>query len=172
MSANRVRAPLTVALIVATVGNAAALRGQTPAGESARPAPRVVLVCEHGTVKSLVALEYFTRFAAARGLNVQAISRGTNPDADVPPIVRNGLAGDGFNIAAFRPLRFGPGDIDSSLFVVALDAPVDSIVARRVPVLRWDGLPSVMADYAGARTAISARVQRLVDSLATVKPRP
>lgn len=122
-------------------------------------------------MKSLVALEHFTRAARARGLKVEAISRGTNPDADVPSLVRTGLIGDGFNIDAFRPLRFTTNDLDSSVLIVALDAPVDSIVGRRVPVVRWDGLPSVMADYAGARSAIAARVQRLIDSLATSRPR-
>ena len=45
----------------------------------------VVFVCEHGSVKSLVAQEWFNRRAKERGLAVRAVSRGITPDASVPP---------------------------------------------------------------------------------------
>ena len=41
----------------------------------------VVFVCEHGTVKSVIALAHFQRLARERGLPLRAISRGTAPDA-------------------------------------------------------------------------------------------
>lgn len=136
-----------------------------------RDSARVVFVCEHGTVKSLVALEYFNRLARARGLPFAAISRGTNPDTAVPPIVASGLHADGFELGGFRPHRFTRDDVRRGMLVVALDADVDSVVGGRLPVLRWDGLPSVLADYSGASSAIAKKVSRLVDSLAAARPR-
>ena len=50
-----------------------------------------VFVCEHGTVKSVVALELFTRLACEKDLTFQAVSRGTRPDLTVPVAVREGL---------------------------------------------------------------------------------
>ena len=38
--------------------------------------PRVVFVCEHGSVKSLVAMMYFNHRAQERGLKFRAIARG------------------------------------------------------------------------------------------------
>jgi hypothetical protein len=52
-----------------------AQRAQVP-----RP-QRIVFVCEHGTVKSVVALEYFNQLARKKGIPFEAISRGTHPDS-------------------------------------------------------------------------------------------
>ena len=41
--------------------------------------------------------------------------------------------------------------------VAALDADVAAVVGSAVPVVRWDGLPSVTADYQGARRDRCAR---------------
>jgi DNA-binding beta-propeller fold protein YncE/protein-tyrosine-phosphatase len=127
---------------------------------------RVVFVCEHGTVKSLVAVEYFNRLARARGLHAVAISRGTKPDTTIPSLVRMGLETDGFDVSAFHPRRFTYADVTPGILVVALDADVESVSGNTTAITRWDGLPSVMADYAGGRNAIVARVRQLVDSLA------
>lgn len=135
----------------------------------ATQAQRVVFVCEHGTVKSLVAEEYFNRLAQERGLGVRAISRGTRPDSLVPTPVAKGLAGDGFDISAFRPQHFTADDLLGGLLVVALDAPVEPVVAGALPVQRWDGLPSVTEQYPVASRAIAAKVRHLVDSLSAAR---
>ena len=138
----------------------------TARSASSDSSARVVFVCEHGTVKSLVAVEYFNRLARAGGLRVVAISRGTKPDTIIPSPVRTGLEADGFDVSAFHPQRFTRGDATAGILVVALDVDVERVAGNATAVTRWDGLPSVTADYAGARTAIVARVQQLVDSLA------
>jgi protein-tyrosine-phosphatase len=130
---------------------------------------RVVFVCEHGTVKSLVALEYFEKLARERGLRVAAASRGTHPDSLVPAVVAAGLRDDGFDVSAFRPRRFTLDDLDGAMLVVALDADVDPLVRGSRPVLHWDALPSVTTNYAAGRAAIAQRVARLVDSLAAAR---
>jgi protein-tyrosine-phosphatase len=135
-------------------------------GTAKRDSPQVVFVCEHGTVKSVVALEHFNRLAAARGLRVRAVSRGTHPDAAIPTPVRRGLEADGFEVATFEPRRLTANDLRSALLVVTLDADVSAFDVERVQVARWDSLPSVTASYAAGRNAIVARVERLVDSLA------
>ena len=135
------------------------------------PPANVVFVCEHGTVKSLVAIEEFNRIAKERGLGVRAVSRGTRPDTTVPTPVRAGLTADGFDVSGFRATLFERRDLQNTLLVVALDAEVDSVVDRKVPVERWDRLPSVTADYKTARTAIVERVRRLVDSLVAFERR-
>ena len=153
---------------VCAVGLIAGALGAQPTTRPAKSdsSARVVFVCEHGTVKSLVAVEYFNRLARARGLHAVAISRGTKPDTTIPSPVRMGLETDGFDVSAFHPQRFTRADVTPGILVVALDADVESVAGNTTAITRWDGLPSVMADYAGARNAIVARVRQLVDSLA------
>jgi hypothetical protein len=152
---------------------AGALGAQPTPFQKKHDAPaRVVFVCEHGTVKSLVAVEYFNRLALARGLHAEAISRGTKPDSVIPGVVRTGLEADGFDVSAFRPQRFTRDDAVPAILVVALDAEVETVAGGFARIIRWDGLPSVTADYGGARNAIVTRIQQLVDSLARGQTRP
>ena len=129
----------------------------------------VVFVCEHGTVKSLVAIEHFNKLARERGLAIVAVSRGTNPDSVVPGPVRQGLARDGFDVSLFHPQRLATRDLASAVLLVAFDADVSPLVGDSRPVTRWDNLPSISGNYDAGRSAIVARVRTLVDSLATAR---
>jgi arsenate reductase (thioredoxin) len=136
----------------------------------------VVFVCEHGTVKSVVALAYFRQLARERHLNIRAISRGTAPDSAVPARVREGLRLDGLPLGPFTPARFMLADLVSAITVVSFDQPtVAHLVGGRVPTAQWNGLPAVSEDYRLARDSIRHRVARLVDSLDQARrgaPRP
>jgi len=126
----------------------------------------VVFVCEHGTVKSVVALAYFNQLARERHLNIRAISRGTAPDSAVPGKVREGLRLDGLQLGPFTPAEFTLADLTSAITVISFDQPkVAQLVGGRVPTAQWDGLPAVSDDYRIARDSIRHRVARLVDSL-------
>src|ERR1700741_2821321 len=65
---------------VAWVGAALAL----PAADLANRAP-VLMICEHGSVKSVMAATLFNQAAIERKLPFRAIPRGVTPDAAVPP---------------------------------------------------------------------------------------
>ena len=158
---NRLVAGTLGALVMMTTSNAA--EGQKAAAPS-----RVVFVCEHGTVKSVLAVQYFNRLAKTRGLDVLAVSRGTHPDAAIPAPVLRGLTADGFDMAGFQPRLFAAPDLESTQLVVVFDADpkdITSVVANRAAVTRWDGLPAVSEGYGNGRDAIVARVEKLVDSL-------
>ena len=130
----------------------------------------VVFVCEHGSVKSVVAMAYFTELARERHLPVKAISRGTNPEPRVPALVREGLKADGLPLGSFTPRKFSAADLTSAIAVISFDQPsVAEIVAGRLPSSAWDGLPAVSENYPVAREAIRVRVAALVDSLAKVQ---
>jgi arsenate reductase (thioredoxin) len=127
----------------------------------------VVFVCEHGAAKSVVAMAYFKQLVSERKLPFKAISRGTNPDSAVPPLVRNGLAADGLRLGAFTPRKFSVADLASAITVISFDQPtVATTVGGRTPSSAWDGLPAVSENYAVARDSIRRRVKALVDSLA------
>ena len=145
----------------------------TASAQQVRSAPdsrTVVFVCEHGTVKSVVALVYFEQFARQAKLPMRAVSRGTAPDSALPLFMRERLRQDGFDLGAFTPTRFGSRDLSAAL-IVSFDQPgVAGLVGGRAPTLAWDRLPSVSANYPVARDSIRQRVRALVDSLARTRP--
>ena len=59
------------------------------------PRSRVLFVCLHGAAKSVIAAAHFRRLAAARGLAIDAVAAGTEPDGELAPGAVKGLAGDG-----------------------------------------------------------------------------
>src|ERR1043165_9307155 len=98
MISSRFRLLLVLALMCANPRHGVAQRAN--ASTKAEPA-KIVFVCEHGTVNSVVALEHFNRLAQARGLDIVGLSRGTRPDSTVPAVVSRGLLLDGFDVSTF-----------------------------------------------------------------------
>jgi protein-tyrosine-phosphatase len=127
---------------------------------------QVVFVCEHGSVKSLVAASYFNRRAQERGLPFHAVARGVAPEPSVPGPVREGLRRDGFDISESSPQSFKASELDGAALVVSFDQDITKTVGGRTRHLRWDGLPDVLPDYSHGRDAIVQRVDALMDELA------
>jgi len=132
---------------------------------------RVVFVCEHGTVKSVVAAALFNKLARERGLAAVAVSRGTAPDSVLPAVVRDGLLADGAGPWRARPTRLTSADVPGASLFVSFDQPIDALVGERAPLRHWDGTPSVMQNYAAGRDAILERVRALVAELARAQGR-
>jgi arsenate reductase len=126
---------------------------------------RVVFVCEHGSVKSLIAMLYFNRSAQERGLPYRAVARGTAPEPGVPVSVREGLHAAGFEVSEFVPQLFKASDVDNASLVVSFDQDIEKTVGGRARHLRWDSLPAVLANYARGRDEIVRHVDALLDEL-------
>src|SRR5215207_363035 len=107
-------------------------RTETPA--AARP--RVLFVCLHGAAKSVVGAAHFRRLAAARGLAIDAVAAGTEPDAELGPKAVKGLAGDGLTPAPARPRPVTLYDLESASRVVSFGC--DVAPRAGVPVDQWD----------------------------------
>lgn len=152
-------------VIVPLVLNAAAPIAGSAQQRAAPPARTVLFVCEHGTVKSLLAKVLFEQYAAQVGLRMQAVSRGTHADSTVPAWMQQGLAADHIALGAWRPLTLRPKDLADAAYIVSFDVPRGLTAGGNAPRDLWDGLPSVSKDYASGRDAIKRRVRALVDSL-------
>jgi protein-tyrosine-phosphatase len=126
-------------------------------------ASTVVFVCEHGSAKSVIAAAHFQRLAAAAGLDVRAISRGTDPDPAFPPNALDGLERDGLRPLDDAPKLLDAGELANARRVVAFCTVPDSYSYNR-PIERWD-VPAVSDDYETARRAIVSRVAHLVREL-------
>jgi arsenate reductase (thioredoxin) len=137
----------------------------TPQSLAARDTKQVVFVCEHGSVKSLVAMVYFNRIAKEQDLPYRAVARGTAPDDTVPTAVREGLGADGFDVTGFVPRLLQATDVDGVALVVSFDQDISSIVGGKTPYLRWNDLPGPLSHYLRGRDAIISHVDALVAAL-------
>jgi protein-tyrosine-phosphatase len=126
-------------------------------------ASTVVFVCEHGSAKSVIAAAHFQRLASAAGLDVRAISRGTDPDPAFPPNALDGLDRDGLRPLDDAPKLLDAGELVNATRVVAFCTVPDSY-SYKGPMERWD-VPAVSDGYDRARRAIVSRVEHLVGEL-------
>ena len=157
-----------ISLVLFNVAAAFAIQAAAQSVTATRsPQPTgVVFVCEHGSVKSLVAMEHFNRKAQERGLPYRAVARGTAPAPTVPPSVREGLHADGFDVSSFVPQLLRATDVDNVALVVSFDDDISKTVGGRTRYLKWDDLPGVLDDYPRGREAIVRQVDTLIETLA------
>ena len=127
------------------------------------PRPRVLFVCLHGAAKSVVGAAHFRRLAAARGLAVDAVAVGTEPDPELAPSAVKGLAGDGLAAAPSRPRPVTRYDLQRATRVVSFGCELAPTRGQKVD--QWD-VPAVGDGYAAARDRIVTNVERLVAELA------
>ena len=125
----------------------------------------VLFVCQHGAAKSVIAAAYFNRLARECGIEARATSAGPEPDAAIPPRVRDGLAADGLDPGVPVPRALVRDDAASAWRVVTLGCELGTLSPPGVAVERWDDVPAVSAGFARARDVIVARVRTLLATL-------
>jgi protein-tyrosine-phosphatase len=132
------------------------------------PAVTVLMVCEHGNVKSLMAASYFNELATARHLPFHAASRGTAPNSTtVPPAIVDGLRSDGFDVSKFQPAAVTAADVASADRVVLINTELAADIAdKSKSVEKWTDVPPASVDYGAAREALKSHVRTLLDQLA------
>jgi protein-tyrosine-phosphatase len=132
-------------------------------------ATKVVFVCEHGNVKSLMAASYFNQLAAQRGLPFHAVSRGVAPDSTtVPTAIVAGLHTDGFDVSDFHPAKISSADVAGAARTVAISTDVPaSVHVDEQAIERWTDVPPASSDYDAARASLQAHVAALLDRLAS-----
>lgn len=133
-------------------------------GQQAQP-KKVVFVCEHGAAKSIMAKAEFERLAREKGIEVQAVSRGTVPDAEIAPGVRKGLLADGTDLGSAKPVKISAKDLDGAAAVVTFGPDLTEWNPKSVKTLNWSATPSPSKDYREARDYIRKQVEALVGEI-------
>src|SRR5258707_2058785 len=108
--------------------------------------PTVVFVCEHGSAKSIIAAAEFEHMAKERGLDLNILARGANPDAEIPKLVLDGLKADGYNLGDFKPTRVSEKDLKGAVKIVSFGPDL----TRWLPgatVADWSATTSLIEDY-------------------------
>jgi arsenate reductase (thioredoxin) len=155
----------------ALVAVAALLFGhQSSAQDSNEPerSASVVFVCEHGSVKSLIAASLFDQVAKRRGLPFRARSRGVSPDAHVPEVIVAALRNEGVEVETFKPQPLSLADIDGAARVIAIGVDLAAFGdRRRMSIDEWNDVPAASVDYPKARAALLHHIETLIDELAS-----
>ena len=153
-----------LALVVATLVLACSLASAAEHDSD----KKVVFVCEHGNVKSLMAASYFNQLAAQRGLPFRAVSRGVAPDSTtVPKPIAAGLHADGVDVSDFHPSKVAAADVADAARIVAIGTELPSDAGAREPnIERWDDVPPASTSYDAARSSLKTHVAELLDRLA------
>ncbi|MEW6731920.1 MAG: hypothetical protein AB1489_11395 [Acidobacteriota bacterium] len=127
--------------------------------------PTILFVCEHGAAKSVIAAAYFNKLAKQRGINYQAISRGTSPDPMLSPATEKGLKEDGIDITSLKPVLITDNDLDQAAQIITFACPLPNNTALKGKVTEWNNVPAVSEDYQTARNEILRRVEQLMEKL-------
>jgi protein-tyrosine-phosphatase len=122
----------------------------------------VVFVCEHGSVKSLVAAVLFNKRAAERGSSIRAVARGMRPDAAVPRRIADALQDDDFDVADFRPQALSSHDIEQAAMLVTIGVDPARIDPQpSVPLSQWNDVPG-SASYTLMRQSLLRHVDEIL----------
>ncbi|MFL6618556.1 MAG: low molecular weight phosphatase family protein [Povalibacter sp.] len=135
----------------------------------ADPAPdskerTVLFVCEHGSVKSLMAASLFNQIAHERGLAWRGIARGITPDAAVPPRIVRALGDEGIDVTTFVPQPVTQADIAQAKRAIVISLPPSSLQEANTRIDRWSDVPD-SSNYAAARSALLQHIEHLLRDL-------
>ena len=130
----------------------------------------VLFVCLHGSAKSQMAAAHFNRMAADRGLSHTAISRAIEPDQDIPPSIRAGLANEGLEPVSEVPAFLTADEASRAMKVFAFnEIPMD--LKSTATVTLWSDVSPATEDYNRARDTIVRHVEAVVSDLVSTAKR-
>jgi arsenate reductase (thioredoxin) len=132
--------------------------------EAKNQEPIVLFVCEHGSAKSVVAAAHFNKLAREKNLAVRAISRGTNPDGEIPLKIIQGLEIDGLTPGEPNPKILSEADVTGASRVITFCDLPDGY-NHLAPVQQWNDVPPISEDYDKSRDAMLVRIKQLLDDI-------
>ncbi len=134
--------------------------GALSAQDSKTPAtkPTVVFVCEHGSAKGIIAAIEFESMAKEKGLDLIILARGTNPDAEIPKLIRDGLKADGYDAGTRKPTKVSEKDLKGAARIVSFGPDLKPWLADGTAILDCSATPSVSDDYQRARNYCQRRL--------------
>jgi protein-tyrosine-phosphatase len=134
--------------------------------------PTVVFVCEHGSAKSVIAAAELARMAKEKGLDLNIVSRGTNPDAEIPALVRDGLKADGLDIGKMKPVKISQDDLKGATKIVTFGPDLAPWLPTGAKAADWSATPSVSENYRAASDYIKKQLAPLLRELILVTQYP
>jgi len=106
-------------------------------GEKPRVPAQVVFVCEHGSVKSLIAMEYFNRSGSRAGSGLSSGRAGNRAEPIVPSSFEKDCAPPDLMSRHSMPRLFEASDVEEASLVVSFDQDIAKIVGGKAR--HWPG---------------------------------
>lgn len=148
----------------AILSSLAALAMAGPLRAGPRRTPRMLFVCQKGTVKSAIGRELLRGKAKARGIAVKVRSRGIEPREGATPETRLALSRDRIDTRREPLRRLEPDDARWADIVIAFH-PLPFAVVSEADLRDWSATASVNDDYPAAIAAIGAWTDALLGEL-------
>ena len=126
--------------------------------------PKVLFICQYGSVKSAVARELFRRAAAERHIAVLVYSRGITPEEHLSPALKSLLARDHIDPAQDPLRRLERVDLSWADFTILFDPLPDGMQANRVH--DWTDTGSLNQSYVTEHPQLEMRIKALLDEIA------
>lgn len=126
---------------------------------------KIIFVCEHGAAKSVIAASYFNKLANEKGLNIQTIARGTNPDEVLSLKAVQGLQEDGLQATESIPQKLTLAEIKSAKKIITFCNLTDEETKQANEIEDWDDIPPVSENYQIARDSILKKLHSLITTL-------
>lgn len=125
--------------------------------------PRILFVCQFGSVKSPIAREHLRAAAAERNIAVEVASRGITPEEHLSDALAHRLADDRIDTKKDGLHRLTPADLARADTVVAFDRLPEGF--RHADLRDWSSVTSMNSNYSVARADVLARIDRLLAEL-------
>ena len=122
---------------------------------------KILFLCPHAAAKSVLARTYFEHLAAKANIAATVWNAGTDPDADIDPLVKSYLEENGYKLSAGQPALMTDADLDQADIVVSIGC----IKAERVPnntlFLDWSDVPPLSNGRELSQQSIDATHQHV-----------
>lgn len=142
--------------------------GSLPGRSGRRDAGTVLFVCRHGAAKSVLAAADFRTLAAERGLAIEAVAAGLEPDAQMASVLIEALPS--YDLRQDRPRAVTAADLASASRVITFNLAPDELLVSSSSVERWDDVPPVSENLSAARDAIRRHLDRLIEDYSSPDP--
>lgn len=122
----------------------------------------VLFLCPHGAAKSVLAAALLQRLAEERGLPLQAMCAGTEPDPEVAPHIRALLTQEGLALPLERPQLVTAEQLVAADYVISLGCGMDELPQRPAIWEQWDDVPPPSQDLQRAYAHIRQHLSRWI----------
>lgn len=125
---------------------------------------KILFLCPHGAVKSVIAAAYAAQFAEEQGLLVEVSNAGTEPDPAIPTKVIDLLATHGLNVSDWQPKLVSSDMLERADRVISLGCDVDVLQVPADKAQTWI-VPAPSEDLIACHDAVKSRVKQLIAGL-------
>ena len=125
---------------------------------------KILFLCPHGAVKSVIAVAYTAKFAEEKGLLVEVSNAGTEPDPAIPAKVIDLLATHGLNVSDWRPKLVNTDILERADRVISLGCDLGVLQVPAHKAQTWV-VPAPSEDLIACHDMIKTRVGELIAEL-------